>query len=306
MIDRLLGALPLAYPDAVVVVGTAALGFVAGALGPFVVLRGRAMFGDAMSHATLPGVAIAFLVAGAKEPGTLLAGAAVAALLAALLLIALVRSARIATDAAIGVVLSLSLTLGLVLLTHIASTGDSQQAGLDAYLLGQAAGMVERDIALTLTLGALALTAVVVWFRLLRAASFDPGFSAIIGARPWLVDAASTGLLAVAIVLGVRTVGAILMVALLVAPCVAARQLVTTLAALVPLAGVIGAGAGVAGGVLSGHAELPAGPVIVLLATGAAVLSVVFAPRRGVLARRRRGLAREPGAAAGPPQGVLR
>ncbi|MBA0124570.1 metal ABC transporter permease [Haloechinothrix sp. YIM 98757] len=289
MLNWLLNSLPLPYPDAVVVVGTAALGFVAGALGPLLVLRRRAMFGDAMSHATLPGVAIAFLLAGAASPEYLLLGAAASASAAALAMTAMVRSARIAPDAAIGVVLSVSLTLGLVLLTHIASTGDSQQAGLNAYLLGQAAGMVEQDIALTLTLGTIALGCLLVWFRLLRSASFDPGFSAVIGARPWIVDAASTGLLAVAIVLGVRTVGAILMVALLVAPCVAARQLTTTLARLVPLAGLIGAVAGVAGGVVSGKAELPAGPVIVLIATTVAVLAVLFAPRRGVVARRRTG-----------------
>lgn len=288
MINWLLNALPLAYPDAVVVVGTATLGFLAGALGPFAVLRGRAMFGDAMSHATLPGVAIAFLLAGAPTPEVLLAGAAVSAGLAALGMIALIRSGRIRPDGAIGVMLSLSLTLGIVLLTHIASTGDSRQAGLDSYLLGQAAGMVERDIAITLMLGAVAMSCVVLWFRVLRSASFDPGFSAVIGARIWLVDAATTALLAIAIVLGVRTVGAILMVALLVAPCIGARQLTRKLSTLIPLAGLIGAAAGVFGGVASTAAELPAGPVIVLFATACAVLAILFSPRRGVLLRRRR------------------
>lgn len=297
MIDWFLALLPLPYPDAVVVVGTATLGFVAGALGPFAVLRQRAMFGDAMSHATLPGVAIAFLLTGVKAPEVLLLGAAISAGLAALAMVALNRSGKLRSDTCIGVVLSVALTLGIVLLTHIADSGNSQQAGLNAYLLGQAAGLVERDIELTLVLGALALIGVVVWFRLLRSAIFDPGFSAVAGARTWLIDAASTGLLALAVVLGVRAVGAILMVALLVAPCVAARQLTTRLSTLVPLAGAIGAVAGAAGGVLSGKAELPAGPVIVLLATVGAVVSVVLAPRRGVLARRRR---------SGPHPGAVR
>lgn len=288
MIGGFLDLLPLAYPDAVVVTGTAALGFVAGALGPFAVLRQRAMFGDAMSHATLPGVALAFLLTGTKVPELLLIGGALSAGLAALAMVALNRSGRLASDAAIGVVLSVSLTSGIVLLTHIAGSGNSRQAGLNAYLLGQTAGMLERDIELTLLLGALALTGVAVWFRLLRSAIFDPGFSAVAGARTWAVDAASTGLLALAVVLGVRTVGAILMVALLVAPCVAARQLTTRMSRLVPLAGAIGAACGVVGGVYSGRAELPAGPVIVLLATAFAVLCVLFAPHRGVLARQRR------------------
>ncbi|PXY32073.1 metal ABC transporter permease [Prauserella muralis] len=288
MIGWLLDALPLSYPDAVVVVGTAVVGFVAGALGPLAVLRQRSMFGDAMSHGTLAGVAVAFLVTGVKVPEVLLLGAAVSAGLAAFAMIGLERAGRLRPDAAIGVVLSTSLALGIVLLTHIGSSGDAQQSGLNEYLVGQAAGIVERDIVLALALGAAALAVVTVGFRLLRSATFDPGFTAVAGVPTWAVDAASTGLLALAVVLGVRTVGAILMVALLVAPVVAARQLTKRLAALVPLSGLFGAVCGAVGGVVSGKAELPAGPVIVLLATALAVLSVVFAPRRGVLARVRR------------------
>ncbi|OQO91006.1 zinc ABC transporter permease [Saccharomonospora piscinae] len=288
MIGELLAWLPLPYPDAVVVVGTAAVGFVAGALGPLAVLRGRSMFGDAMSHGTLAGVAVAFLATGAAVPEVLLFGAAVSAALAAAAMIVLERSERLRPDAAIGVVLSVSLASGIVLITHIGGTGDSGQAGLTGYLLGQPAGMSERDIALTLALGAGALVVLAAGFRLLRSAAFDPGFTAVAGVPTWAVDTASTGLLALAVVLGVRTVGAILMVALLVAPVVAARQVTRRLATLVPLSGAVGAVCGALGGVLSGRAELPAGPVIVLLATAAALVSVVCAPRRGVLARLRR------------------
>ncbi|MFF5986190.1 metal ABC transporter permease [Prauserella flavalba] len=292
MIGWLLDALPLSYPDAVVVVGTAVVGFVAGALGPLAVLRQRSMFGDAMSHGTLAGVAVAFLVTGAKVPEVLLLGATISAALAAFAMIALERTGRLRPDAAIGVVLSVSLTLGIVLLTHIASSGNSEQSGLNSYLLGQTAGLTERDIMLALALGAVALTVLLVGFRLVRSATFDPGFTSVAGVPTWAVDVASTGLLALAVVLGVRTVGAILMVALLVAPVVTARQLTKRLATLVPLSGAVGAACGAVGGVLSGRAELPAGPVIVLLATAVAVLSVTFAPRRGIVARTRRRRAR--------------
>ncbi|WP_197320585.1 metal ABC transporter permease [Saccharomonospora sp. NB11] len=289
MIETVLSGLPLAYPDAVVVVGTAVVGLIAGVLGPLSVLRRRSMFGDAMSHGTLAGVAVAFLVTGAKVPEVLLLGATVSAALAAFAMIALERVGRLRPDAAIGVVLSVSLSLGIVLLTHLASSGNSGQAGLTTYLLGQTAGMSERDIEIALALGAVGCVIVALGFRLLRSAAFDPGFTAVAGVPTWLVDVVSTGLLALAVVLGVRTVGAILMVALLVAPVVAARQVTKRLGALVPLSGAIGAACGAVGGVLSGRAELPAGPVIVLLATGVALLSVLFAPRRGVLARLRRG-----------------
>lgn len=288
MIGLLIDALPLPYPDAVVVVGTAVVGFVAGALGPLAVLRGRSMFGDAMSHGTLAGVAVAFLATGSKVPEVLLFGAAVSAALAAFAMIALERTGRLRPDAAIGMALSVSLSLGIVLLTHIAGSGNSRQAGLNAYLLGQTAGFVERDIAVALVLGTVALAVVVIGFRLLRSSAFDPGFTAVAGVPVWVVDLTSTGLLALAVVLGVRTVGAILMVALLVAPVVAARQVTTRMSTLVPLSGAVGAVCGALGGVVSGRAELPAGPVIVLLATAVALVSVVVAPRRGVVARLRR------------------
>lgn len=292
VLGGLLDALPLSYADAVVVVGTAVVGFVAGLLGPLAVLRQRSMFGDAMSHGTLAGVAVAFLVTGAKVPELLLLGAAVSAAVAAFAMIALERTGRLRSDAAIGVVLSVSLTLGIVLLTGISGSGNASQAGLDEYLLGQTAGMVERDIVVALALASVAVVAVGLGFRLLRSATFDPGFTAVAGVRTWVVDAASTGLLALAVVLGVRTVGAILMVALLVAPVVAARQVTSTLAVLMPLSGLVGAASGAVGGLVAGRAELPAGPMIVLLATGLAVLSVVFAPRRGVVAKLTRGRAR--------------
>ncbi|MQA09408.1 MAG: iron chelate uptake ABC transporter family permease subunit [Pseudonocardiaceae bacterium] len=265
--------------------GSAVLGFVAGALAPFAVLRGRAMFGDAMSHGTLPGVVLAFLVVGMKDQGMLLAGAALFAIAAAALMIGLERAGRTAPDAAIGVTLSATFALGIVLLTRVGHSGNPEQSGLDAYLFGQAAGMVARDVWIALLLGGFALLAVVVFFRLLRSATFDPQFSAVAGVPTWTIDAASTALLVIAVVLGVRTVGAILMVALLVAPCVAARALTKRLATLVPISGLIGAFSGGAGAVLAGRAELPTGPVVVLLVTGLATAALLFAPRRGVLSR---------------------
>jgi len=284
-VDRLIGLVPLPYPLAVVAVGTAVLGFVAGTLGPFAVLRGRSMFGDAMSHGTLPGVVVAFMVSGVKDPVASLVGAAVFAGLAALLMIGLERAGRTPPDAAIGIVLSASFTVGIVLLTRVSQGGDADQSGLDAYLFGQAAGLVVRDVELALWLGGLAVLAAVAALRLLRSATFDPQFAAVAGVPTWAVDVASTVLLAVAVVLGVRTVGVILMVAMLVAPAVAARQLTTRLSGMVALSGVIGAVSGVAGALLAGRTELPTGPVIVLLATAAALASILFAPRRGVVAR---------------------
>ena len=145
----LIDVLPLPYTDAVVATGAFVLGVVAGVLGSFAVLRERSLVGDALAHAALPGVCVAFLLTGVKDVAGLLAGAAVAGLLGAVLIVALERGGRLRPDAAIGVVLSSFFSLGIVLLTAIGNRNDADQAGLDRYLFGQAAGLAERDVAVT-------------------------------------------------------------------------------------------------------------------------------------------------------------
>jgi len=289
---RLIDALPLNYSDAVVVVGAALLGLTAGALGVFAVLRQRSLVGDALAHSALPGVAIAFLITGAKDAGTLLVGAAFAGLVGALLMVGIERTSRIRPDAAIGVVLSSFFSLGIVLLTYIASTNNANQAGLEKYLFGQAAGLLERDLTVMAALAFGSLVLVAVGFRALKTTLFDPGFAGAIGLPVRVLDVAMTALLVVAVIVGLRTVGAILMVAMLVAPAVAARQLAGRLAVVVPLAGALGAAIGVAGALLSAGARVPTGPVIVLVAVAVVIVSVLLAPGRGVLWRARK-LARD-------------
>lgn len=282
--DRLSALLGLPYTDTVVVMGALVLGISAGVLGSFAVLRGRSLVGDAIAHATLPGVCVAFLVTGTKEIAGLLAGAAVAGLVAALLMVAVERSV-LRADTAIGVVLSGFFSLGIVLLTHITATGDAQQAGLEAFLFGQAAGLLERDVGVMAALGLTGLVAVAVLRRMLVTTLFDRAYAAAIGLPTRLVEVAVTAFLVAAVVIGVRLVGAILMVAMLVVPTVVARQLADTFGRVLVLAGVAGAAVGVTGALVATRAALPTGPVVVLVGVAVALLAVLLAPRRGVLAR---------------------
>ncbi len=288
----LIDLVPLDYSEAVVVIGAMLLGITAGAVGVLAVLRQRSLVGDALSHAALPGVCVAFIATGAKDATTLLVGAAIAGLVGALLMVGIERTSRIRPDAAIGVVLSSFFSLGIVLLTYIASTDNSNQAGLEKYLFGQAAGLLERDIAVMGVLAIVALTVVAIGFRALKTTLFDPSFAGAVGLPVRALEVAMTALLVVAIVVGLRTVGAILMVAMLVAPAVAARQLAGRLALVIPLAAAIGAAVGMSGALLASRAEVPTGPVIVLVAVSFVIACVLFAPRRGVLWRARR-LARD-------------
>lgn len=284
----LIDLLPLPYTDAVVAIGGAILGLVAGVVGVFAVLRQRSLVGDALAHSALPGVAVAFIATGAKDASTLLIGAGCAGLIGAVAMVAIERTSRVRPDAAIGVVLSTAFSLGIVLITYIGSTDNANQAGLSNYLFGQAAGLLERDVTVFAVLAVVTLVLVALAYRPLKTTLFDPSFAGSVGLPVRVVELAMTALLVVAVVVGLRTVGAILMVALLIVPAVAARQLTTRLATMLVLAGAIGASVGVGGSLISTASQTPTGPVIVLLGLGVVLLAVAFAPGRGVVWRARK------------------
>lgn len=287
MIDELARLLPLAYTEAIVVIGSAAIGMLAGIVGCTAVLRRRSMVGDAMAHSALPGVCLAFLVTGSKAPHVLLAGALLAGLLAALVVVALERASLVSIDAAIGVVLSVAFSIGIVLLTLIARRPDADQAGLEHYLFGQAASLLADDVRVILAMLVVVMVAMVALRHAITAVMFDRGFAASSGLRATVVDVVMTALLVIAAVTGLQVVGAILMVALLVAPAVSARQLTRSLRSMVPLAGALGAFVGGAGALVAARTASPTGPVIVVIASIVAASSLMLAPRRGVLAQLR-------------------
>jgi manganese/zinc/iron transport system permease protein len=272
-----------------VALGAALLGATAGALGSFAVLRRQSLLGDAISHAALPGIALAFLLTGSKAPLVLVAGAAVAGWLGTLLVSAVVRQTRVKSDAALGLVLSVFFGFGIVLLTLIQKRPDASQAGLDRFLFGQAATMLQRDVWTIGVLGAAILVVTSLHWKEFKLLAFDPDFGATLGFRMPAVDVLLTTVLVLAIVLGLQTVGVVLMSAMVVAPAAAARQWTDRLGTMVCLAGAFGALAGVGGAVLSSLVErLPTGPTIVLCLTGIVLVSLLAAPHRGLVWERLR------------------
>lgn len=270
----------------IVALGAAVLGIVAGALGSFAVLRRQSLIGDAMSHAALPGIAAGYLFTASKEPIVLLAGAVVAGWVGTFVVSAIVRTTRVKYDAALGIVLSVFFGIGLVLLTLIQRRPDASQAGLDRFLFGQAAALLERDVVTMALLGAVVLGVTFALWKELKLLTFDPDYAATLGFRVRGLDALLTGLLVVAIAVGLQAVGVVLMAAMVVAPASAARQWTDRLGLMVVLAAAFGAFAGAAGAVVSSEAErLPTGPTIVLCAGAVVALSFLLAPRRGLVAR---------------------
>jgi manganese/zinc/iron transport system permease protein len=278
------------YTLRTVALGSAALGLTSGALGTFAVLRRQSLLGDAISHAALPGVALAFLLTGSKAPLVLVAGAAVAGFLGTLLVMGVTRTTRIKYDSALGIVLSVFFGVGLVLLTFIQRRPDASQAGLDRFLFGQAAGLLQRDLITMAVLGGIALLLMLLVWKELKLLAFDPDYGASLGFPMRALDVLLTSLLVIAIVVGLQTVGVVLMAAMVIAPFAAARQWSDRLGIAAALAGAYGAVAGITGSVVSAETErLPTGPTIVLCATAIVVVSLLFASRRGLVWREVRG-----------------
>ena len=272
------------YTFMIVAIGASLLGAVSGALGTYAVLRRQSLLGDAISHAALPGIAIAFLLTGSKTPLILVLGAAIAGWLGTLLIMSIVRMTRIKYDSALGIVLSTFFGFGLVLHTLIQRTGNANQAGLDTFLFGQAATILERDVCTIGILGGIAILITLIFWKELKLLVFDEGFAASLGFSTRALDILLTSLLVIAIVLGLQAVGAVLMSAMLVAPAVAARQWTDRLSVMMLLAAFFGTLAGVSGTIISSSASrIPTGPTIVLCATVVVGFSIIFAANRGLL-----------------------
>jgi manganese/zinc/iron transport system permease protein len=272
------------YTVRTVALGAAALGVTAGSLGTYAVLRGQSLLGDAISHAALPGIALAFILTGSKAPFVLVIGAALAGWIGTLGVTTIVKRSRIPFDAALALVLSVFFGFGLVLLVAIQRQPGGTHAGLDAYLFGQAAAIVGRDVTTMVVLGLVALAVTVVLWKEFKLLSFDDAFGATLGLPMRRLDLAMTTLLVIAIVIGLQMVGVVLMSAMLVAPAAAARQWTNRLGWMMLIAAVFGAGAGVSGAILSATTpRLPTGPTIVLCAAVIVIVSMLFAPERGLV-----------------------
>lgn len=280
------------YTLRVVALGAALLGAVSGGLGSLAVLRRQSLLGDAISHAALPGIVLAFLLTGSKSTLVLVLGAAVAGWVGTLVLMGVVGYSRVKEDSALGLVLSVFFGIGMVLLTYVQRLPDAAQAGLDRFLFGQAATLLMRDVEVIAGLGGVAVLLMLVAWKEIKLLTFDRAFGESLGLRMGRADVLLTTILVLAIVIGLQTVGVVLMSAMVVAPGAAARQWTDRMGRMVGLAAAMGAVAGVAGAVMSSAVErLPTGPTIVLCLTAIVAFSILFAPNRGLvwsLARERR------------------
>lgn len=279
------------YNTRVVIFGTSILGCAAGAIGCFMLLRKRALMGDAISHATLPGIALAFMLGGylgwdAKSLPLLLFGATATGLLGVAVILTLRNLTRLKEDTALGIVLSVFFGAGTAMLGVIQKMPSGHAAGLESFIFGKTASMGAADAQLIAAAALLCLGICGLLFKEFKLLCFDENFAGSGGFPVVFLDLALMMTVVVTSIVGLQAVGLILMVALLIIPAAAARFWTEKLGRMLWIASFLGAISGAFGAATSALLpNLPSGAMIVLTCSALFVVSLVFGPSRGILVR---------------------
>jgi manganese/zinc/iron transport system permease protein len=269
-----------------VLAGTTLLGLCSGVLGSFAFLQKRGLMGDVLAHAALPGICLSFMITGFKNPFLFLIGATITGLMASLCIGWITRFSRIKEDTALALVLSVFFGLGIVLLTQIQHSHHGNQSGLDQFLFGQSAAIIKQDVQIIAAIAVILLFLCCLFFKELKLLCFDANFGRSLGFAMRRLDRLFLFCFVIAVVIGLQVAGIILMSALLIIPAAAARYWTERLDRMVMIAAGMGAMAGILGTWISAIGyHLSTGPVIVIAATLLFLLSMIFAPKRGVLAK---------------------
>lgn len=251
------------------------VGIICGVIGSFIVLRGMALMGDAISHAVLPGVAISYMLG-----INFFYGAVATGVLTALGIGVISQNSRIKNDSSIGIVFSAMFALGVILITAAQSATDLTQI-----LFGNVLSVRTSDMIITLIVGAIVLLAVFLFYKELLVSSFDETMAAAYGLKVRMIHYGIMVLLTLVTVVSLQTVGVILVVAMLITPAATAYLLTNRLSTMIFLAASFGAASSVIGLYISFGYNLPSGPVIVLVATAIFTFVFLFSPKQGVVGR---------------------
>ena len=272
------------YTTQMVLLGTALLGLASGIAGTFAVLRKESLIGDGLSHAALPGVVIAFLLTGIKDIEVLITGAALSSITAAWLITITVENSKIKFDGALATILSAFFGLGMVLLTYVQSLNNAGQAGLSKFIFGQAATILARDVFITSAAALIIIVLTALFWKELKLISFDVEYAKTLQIPVTFTLILYRSLLIMTIIIGIQSVGAILISSLLIAPAVGARQWTNKLGTMCILAGFFGMVSAIGGTIWSTTVQkLPTGPAIIVILSAIVLLSLIFAPNRGIL-----------------------
>jgi ABC-type Mn2+/Zn2+ transport system permease subunit/Mn-dependent DtxR family transcriptional regulator len=259
------------------------VGLMCGVLGCFIVLRNMSLVGDALAHAILPGVVVGFLIAGYSAMAFFV-GAVVAGLITAFCITWIQQQVKTKNDAAIGIVFTSMFSLGVILISHI-SRNDGVHLDLKDFLFGSVLGVGDTDLMLTGLVTVYVLLSIAVFYRYLYASTFQSVVAETMGIPAKLLHYFLMLLLSFAVVASLQTVGVILVVAMLITPAATALLLSQRLRTVLFIAGSLGMLSAIVGMIVSIILDTPPGPAMALVATALYVLTVIFAPRRGMVAK---------------------
>ena len=269
-----------------VVLGITLLGIGSAYVGTFSFLDKKALLGDAISHAVLPGICLGFILAGEKDPRYIITGAFLSGALATFLTSWLKRNTKLSEDSIIASILSVFFGVGIVLLTALQKSGNPEIAGLNSFIFGNAIGISETDL---LLYGGLSLTILLVlslFLKEFRLMVFDPNFGRAIGFPMGSIRFVFNVLMILAVVIGIQAIGVVLMAALLITPGAAARFWTNRLQPLLLLAALFSIVSGILGTYISFVLpQMPTGPWVVVFLSLFALLSFIFSPKSGILRR---------------------
>ena len=274
------------YTLFVVSLASGILCFAAGVVGTFTYLRKRALIGDVISHSVLPGVAIAFMLTGVKNPVYFLIGAISSGLLSIWVVDYVQTKSKLKPDAILALTLSVFFGVGIVLLTKIQHSGVAAQSGLDSFLFGKAASMGMLDVKLFSVIAIINVICITVFLRGFSLVSFDEQYAKGLGFNISLLKSFLALITVVTVAIGVQAVGVVLMAALLITPAAGARFLTNSISRMLIIAGSFGFLSGVMGVFISySGTGMPTGPWIVVVLSAFALIAIFFGKQKGVFAR---------------------
>lgn len=277
------------YTLQTILIGTTILGITSGLLGVFILLRRQSLLSDAISHAALPGIALLFLLTHSKNPFVLMLGGAITGGIGTLFMQLITKTTSLKKDAALGIVLSVFFGFGLVLMTVIQKQPIAHQAILNKFLFGNVSTLLQSDLYAMAMIGAIVVLSVGLLWKEFALITFDPDFAHALGFSVSMLDILLTILTVFTIVIGLQTVGVVLMSTMLIAPAAAARQWTSNIKVMAMLSVFFAVTSGMVGAVLSSLiSQLPTGPMIVVILSVVVIGSLLFAPHRGVFYYRRK------------------
>jgi len=275
------------YPNIkYVVLGTVLLSVSSSIVGCFTFVKKKSLIGDVVSHAVLPGICVAFMLSGSKNPFMLIVGAFISGWISIFVMNKIIQNTKIKEDAATGFSLSVFFGIGILLLTFIQQSGNAAQSGLDTFLFGKAAALVGDDLITFSIVAVLVVAVVALLYKEFKLISFDPQFAEVIGLPSKKLELILTSITVLAVVTGIQAVGVVLMAAMLITPAAAARFWTNRFHIMIILAAAFGMFSGISGAYISFVApSMPTGPWMVMVLSIIALFSFFFAPGRGILIR---------------------